>query len=223
MILGRPIGKDGDVAPVDLIVPLKPPRLGKSRLRGAVDEPAHADLVLALAADTLAAARSAVRRILLVATDPAAVAPLRRFDVEITGEPGTGDLNAALRHGEELLRADDPHAVIGAMQADLPALRSGELAAALTEAAGRRVFVADAEGTGTTLLLSAPGGPLEPRFGGGSARAHAESGAVALGAPAPTLRRDVDTPKDLARAEELGVGRWTAAVLRKASTVQNST
>ncbi|GLY66983.1 2-phospho-L-lactate guanylyltransferase [Amycolatopsis taiwanensis] len=213
VILGRRIGKDGDVAPVDLIVPLKPPRLGKTRLRGAVDEPAHADLVLALAADTLSAALSVVRRILVVAADPAAVAPLRRLGVEITREDRPGDLNAALRHGEALLRADDPASVIGAIQADLPALRSGELAAALAEAAGRRVFVADADGTGTTLLLSAPGGPLDPEFGAGSADAHAGSGAIALHTAAPTLRRDVDTPADLARAEELGVGRWTAAVL----------
>lgn len=213
MILSRRIGKDGDVASVDLIVPLKPPHLGKSRLRGAVDEPAHPDLVLALAADTLAAARSAVRRILLVTADPGAVAALRRFDVEITGEPGAGDLNGALRHGAELLRAGDPGSVIGALQADLPALRPDELSAALTEAAGRRVFVADSDGTGTTLLLSAPGGALGPRFGAGSARAHAESGAVALSTSVPTLRCDVDTPADLARAEKFGVGRWTAGVL----------
>lgn len=201
------------MAPVDLIVPLKPPHLGKTRLRGAVDEPAHADLVLALAADTLAAARPVVRRILVVAADPSAVRPLRRLGIEITGEKDHSDLNAALRHGEALLRADDPDSAIGAMQADLPALRSGELAAALAEAAGRRVFVADAGGTGTTLLLSTPGGALAPRFGAGSARAHAGSGAIALDAAVPTLRRDVDTPADLAGAEELGVGRWTAAVL----------
>jgi 2-phospho-L-lactate/phosphoenolpyruvate guanylyltransferase len=223
VILGRRIGKDGDVAPVDLVVPLKPPRLGKSRLRGAVGDPAHPDLVLALAADTLAAARPVVRRILLVASDPAAVARLRRFDVEITAEPETGDLNAALRHGEKMLREDDPDSVIGAIQADLPALRSAELAAALAEAAARRVFVADADGTGTTLLLSAPGGALDPRFGAGSARAHAESGALALDAPAPSLRRDVDTPADLADAEKLGVGPWTAAVLWGRSAVREAT
>lgn len=215
VILGRLVGKDGDVAPVDLVVPLKPPQLGKSRLRGAVEDTAHAELVLALAADTLAAARMAVRRILVVASDPAAVTPLRQLGVEIADENGSTDLNAALRHGAALLRAADPGSVVGAIQADLPALRSDELSTALAAADGRRAFVADADGTGTTLLLSAPGDALNPRFGAGSAQAHAASGAVALDLAVPTLRRDVDTPADLARAEELGLGQRTATVLGK--------
>ncbi|MFJ8819101.1 2-phospho-L-lactate guanylyltransferase [Amycolatopsis thermoflava] len=196
-----------------LIVPLKPPRAGKSRLRGAVDERDHAALVLALAWDTLTAATDAGVRLLVVAADPAAVSGLRRPGVEVVGEQGDGDLNSALRQGEALLRQRDPDAVVGAIQADLPALRPAELAAALAAAEGRRVFVADADGTGTTLLLSEPGGPLDPRFGAGSAAAHAGSGAVPLELDLPTLRRDVDTPADLAEACRLGVGDRTRAVL----------
>jgi 2-phospho-L-lactate guanylyltransferase len=203
----------GVPAPVDLIVPMKPPRTGKSRLRGAVDDAVHPALVLALAADTLAAAATVARRVLVVATDPAAVADLREFGVEIVGEHDAGDLNAALRRGEALLRADDAGAVLGALQADLPALRPEELEAALAEADGRRAFTADWEGTGTTLLLSAPGAALDPHFGVGSARAHRESGATPLRTAAPGLRRDVDTPADLLHAGELGLGKRTTAVL----------
>jgi 2-phospho-L-lactate/phosphoenolpyruvate guanylyltransferase len=202
--------------PVDLIVPLKSPRTGKSRLRGAVGDGAHAALVLALAADTVAAAAGLVRRVLVVAADPAAVEPLQDVGAEIVGEHGTDDedgLNAALRRGEHLLRADDPDAVVGALQADLPALRQAEFAAALAEAGGRRAFVADWAGTGTTLLLSAPAGALDPSFGSGSARAHAASGAVPLLTAAPTLRRDVDTPEDLRQAGGLGLGKQTSALL----------
>ncbi|MEA5364093.1 2-phospho-L-lactate guanylyltransferase [Amycolatopsis sp., V23-08] len=197
---------------VDLVVPMKHPRDGKSRLRGAVEADRHPALVLALAADTLAAvvATAQVRRVLLVAADPAAVAELRDLGIEIVGESGKG-LNQAFRHGAELLRKDDPGGVIGALQADLPALRAGDLAAALAEAAGRRAFVADRQGTGTTLLLAAPGAPLDPRFGPGSARAHQASGAVALRGELPSLRSDVDTPEDLAHVRNLGVGKHTAA------------
>lgn len=204
-------GKDGRVD-VDLVVPMKHPRDGKSRLRGAVEADRHPALVLALAADTLAAvvATAQVRRVLLVAADPAAVAELRDLGIEIVGESGKG-LNQAFRHGAELLRKDDPGGVIGALQADLPALRAGDLAAALAEAAGRRAFVADRQGTGTTLLLAAPGAPLDPRFGPGSARAHQASGAVALRGELPSLRSDVDTPEDLAHVRNLGVGKHTAA------------
>ena len=80
-------------------------------------------------------------------------------------------------------------------------------------AAGRG-FVADAEGVGTTLLAAAPGTPLQPRFGADSARAHRDSGAVALPAPA-ALRRDVDTPADLREALRLGVGPRTRDVVSR--------
>ncbi|MFB9688619.1 2-phospho-L-lactate guanylyltransferase [Amycolatopsis plumensis] len=198
---------------VDLVVPLKHPRDGKSRLRGAVETEHHPGLVLALAKDTLAAVTSSaqIRRVLLVAADPRAVAELAELGVEIVEEPAEKSLNAAFRHGEALLKADDPAAVVGALQADLPALRAGDLTAALAEAAGRRAFVADRQGTGTTLLLAASGAPLEPRFGPGSARKHAESGAVPLSQALPTLRSDVDTPDDLAHVRALGVGKHTSA------------
>ncbi|MET8845563.1 2-phospho-L-lactate guanylyltransferase [Amycolatopsis sp. NPDC004625] len=197
---------------VDLVVPMKHPRDGKSRLRGAVAAQRHPGLVLALAADTLAAVVSAgrVRRVLLVAADPAAVGELAELGIEIVAEPAERSLNAAFRHGEALLKADDPGAVVGALQADLPALTAGDLTAALTEAAGNRAFVADRQGTGTTLLLAAPGEPLDPRFGPGSARQHAASGAISLRQALPSLRSDVDTPDDLAHVRALGVGKHTA-------------
>lgn len=108
---------------------------------------------------------------------------------------------------------------MGALQADLPALRTGDLAAALAEADGRRAYTADRHGTGTTLLLSAPGQPLAPAFGPGSAQAHARSGAVALTTTAPSLRSDVDTPSDLRHAHTLGLGPRTAELLRLSGAV----
>ncbi|RSM76675.1 2-phospho-L-lactate guanylyltransferase [Amycolatopsis sp. WAC 01375] len=194
---------------------MKRPAEGKSRLRGAVVPERHPDLVLALAYDTLAAATSAdgVRRVLVVAADPASVAELTELGVEIVTEPSRGGLNAALRHGEELLRRDTPSGLVGALQADLPALRTEDLTAALAEAAGRRAFVADRQGTGTTLLLAGAGHRLEPRFGEGSARAHTVSGATPLTIAAESLRADVDTADDLAHVRTLGAGKRTSALL----------
>ena len=81
-------------------------------------------------------------------------------------------------------------------------------------AAGRgRAFCADADGTGTTLLLAAAARALDPRFGEGSAARHRASGAVALDGAWPGLRRDVDTGDDLCAAAELGLGPHTRAVL----------
>ena len=147
------------------------------------------------------------------AVDAGAVAVLRELWAEIVAEPRAAGLNAAFRYGASLLREDDPHSVVGALQADLPALRAGDLTDALAEAAGRRAFVADRQGSGTTLLLSAPGAPLDPQFGPESALAHRASGAVALGRELPSLRSDVDTPDDLAHVRRLGVGKHTSALL----------
>ncbi|MFI6030274.1 2-phospho-L-lactate guanylyltransferase [Amycolatopsis magusensis] len=207
---------------VDLIVPLKQPSLGKSRLRGALDDihddDTHAELVLALAADTLAAATAAngVRRVLVVAADPLALTSLHRLGVEVVGDAGVRGLNTALRRGETILRGADPGGVVAALQADLPALRPDELAMALGAAADRRAFVADRQGTGTTLLVATPGEPLDPHFGTGSALAHTASGAVPLDVAAPSLRSDVDTAADLAHVRRLGLGWRTSTLLGEA-------
>jgi 2-phospho-L-lactate/phosphoenolpyruvate guanylyltransferase len=217
------------IPPVDLVVPVKALPQAKTRLRGAADggvgEPAaHARLALALAHDTVTAvlACPAVRRLLVVSTDPVVAAELAAVGVEVVPDGPVAGLNAAYRRGAAVLRERDPDAVVGALQADLPALRADELCAALAAAhvlfADRstgRAFVADAEGTGTTLLLAAPGTPLDPRFGAGSAARHAGSGAVELAGDWPGLRRDVDTSDDLGEAVGLGLGPHTRGVLAR--------
>ncbi|MFB9725020.1 2-phospho-L-lactate guanylyltransferase [Haloechinothrix salitolerans] len=206
---------------MSVVVPIKSLTLAKSRLLGCCfpsDERNRARLVLAMAADTIAAALATpgVDRVLVAAARPDEVAELRALGADVVDDGNAADLNAALCHGAALLRRADPDGVIGALQADLPALRSDDLAAAIAEADGKRAVCADHAGTGTTLLLSASGGPLEPHFGDGSAAAHVRSGALPLATPAATLRTDVDTIDDVARVRTLGVGRNTAAVLRGA-------
>lgn len=205
---------------MDLLVPVKPLRLAKSRLRtaGSLGEHRHRELALALVRDTIAAARSArgVRRLIAICSDADAVDVLRADGTEVIPDEPDAGLNPALRHGARLLHADDPRAPIGALQSDLPALRATELDAILAEFATlgvARAFCPDRAGTGTTLLLTAPGVGLDPRFGPGSATAHRASGAQRLDGPWPTLRCDVDTPADLTAAAQLGLGPHTAATL----------
>jgi 2-phospho-L-lactate guanylyltransferase len=203
------------VVQTDLVVPVKALRDAKSRLRGAVRPDEHTRLVLAVLLDTVAAAADAegVRRVLVVSSDPLVASVLAAVGVECVPEGPVTGLNAAFRHGALILRERDPLGQIGALQADLPALRPDELAAAIKASDGRRAFCADRQTTGTTLLLSAPGAPLDPRFGVGSAQAHAASGAVALTDSWPSLRCDVDTAEDLAVASDLGLGLRTSALL----------
>jgi 2-phospho-L-lactate/phosphoenolpyruvate guanylyltransferase len=194
-------------ADVDLVVPVKALDRAKSRLVGVTDD--RPSLALAFALDTIAAALPAVRTVVAITDDPTVVAELRLLGVESV--PGPEGLNEALRHGSALLRERDRHSVVGALQADLPALRTAELALALRAAAGRS-FCPDRQGTGTTLLLSEPGGELLPRFGVGSAEAHAAD-AFTLAGPWPSLRCDVDTAEDLRLAQDLGLGPRTSAAL----------
>ena len=177
---------------MDLVVPVKPLHAAKTRLRGVADHgvgdpDAHAALALALAHDTVAAVLAArtVRRLLVISSDPVVAAELAAVGVEVAPDVA-GGLNAALVHGAAILREADPGTPVGALQADLPALRPSELdealhdAAALFASGARRAFCPDAQGTGTTLLLAAAGAPLDPRFGAGSAARHRASGAVPL-------------------------------------------
>lgn len=210
---------------VDVVITVKTLDRAKSRLLGAADHGvgdrvAHEALALALVRDTAAAAGSTpnVRGVLVVTSDPTVAEVLASDGVRTTPDLPDLGLNAAYAYGAELLRRDHPDSVVAALQSDLPALRTEDLAAVLAEAAGRRAFCADRQGTGTTLLVAAPGLPLDPRFGPGSAAAHGVSGAVSVGTGLASLRCDVDTAEDLVLACTLGLGRHTAALAGMSSS-----
>jgi 2-phospho-L-lactate guanylyltransferase len=198
---------------VDLVIPVKMLNRAKTRLFAGGDRAAHEALVLAFLRDTAAAAAgtSNVRTVLVVSSDPTIATVLTGDGIEVLPDDPAMDLNQALTHGTDALLRRDPAATVGALQADLPALRPEELAAALETARGKRAFVADHQGTGTTLLLAAPGRRLDPHFGIGSAGAHAASGAMPITAPLVSLRCDVDTAADLVAAHALGLGKHSAA------------
>lgn len=196
-------------------MPVKHLAAAKSRLRGALPGVPHEELALALAADTLRAvlACPAVAEALVVTDDARVAAAARAAGARVLPDGPDAGLNAAFRHGA----AGTIAGWVAGLTADLPALRPIELAGALLAAQnGRpavRRFVSDAPGSGTTLLTAPPGVPLDPRFGVGSAVAHAASGALPLTGDWPSLRRDVDTPADLTAAARLGLGPRTAALV----------
>jgi 2-phospho-L-lactate/phosphoenolpyruvate guanylyltransferase len=194
-----------------VIVPVKLLAVAKRRLRGVVPAQWHEALVLAMAQDTVAAsvAASGVSEVLVVTADPLVATAASALGARWVPEPPRGDLNAAVRHAAAALDGRP----VAALPADLPALRPVELAAALRSAGTEPspAYVADTAGTGTVLLAAPDGSALGPRFGSDSAAAHARAGARTLDGDWPTLRRDVDTPEDLAVAAQLGLGTHTAA------------
>ncbi len=198
-----------------VLLPVKPAAVAKSRLLGLGDS-ARRRLVGAFAADTAAAALETdqVAAVLAVSSDVELAGQLARLGAQVVSDSGSVDLNGALRLASEEARRRWPGMAVAALCADLPALRSAELGAALAAASAEQVsFVADADEVGTTMLAAATSELFTPRFGPQSRKAHVDSGALELRhLAAPGLRRDVDTPEDLQAATRLGLGPRTAEV-----------
>ena len=205
-----------------LVVPVKVLAQAKSRLSGLAGQ-LRAELALAMAGDTIAAAVAALSVAdVLVVTDDVAVSDIAAGlgAIVLPDLPAAG-LNAALGHGAAHSQANWPDRGRAALAGDLPALRPGELDVALAAAGNRSAFVPDADGTGTTLYAAGPGAEFRPEFGLGSRDRHVAGGAfeLDLGDLAPGLQRDVDTVDDLREAAVIGLGPRTLAVLTRAGGI----
>lgn len=184
-----------------IVVPVKGTATAKSRLGG------DPGLARAIALDTVEAALP-VGRLVVITTEAAAV-DFRALGAEIVHDPGQG-LSAAVLQG---IAAAGPGRV-AVLQGDLPALTSAELEGALQLASAVELaFVADAAGTGTTLLTALDPGRHRPAFGENSRAAHAVAGYVELYIDKTSgLRSDVDIWADLERLAGR-LGRRTAEAL----------
>ena len=195
-----------------VVVPVKPPARGKSRLVGLPDD-RRRDLAAAFALDTVAACLAAdgVARVLAVTDDVPFARRLTDAGCAAIPDGVAGDLNGSLRQAAAEVARRWPGLVPVALCADLPSLRPKDLDEALARIpADRPAFVADADGLGTTLY-AAPHGAFDPRFGPDSRAAHLDAGAWEIPGELRSLRRDVDDLADLRAARVLGVGAHTAA------------
>jgi 2-phospho-L-lactate guanylyltransferase len=194
-----------------VLLPVKPPARGKSRLE--VDPVRRRALAAAFALDTARACLSATRvtAVLAVTDDAPFAADLRAAGCDTIPDGVTGDLNESLRQAAAEATRRWPHGVPVAVCADLPALLPEDLDAAL-EAVEGASFVADHDGVGTTLY-TAPYDEFDPHFGRRSRQAHLDGGAHEVTLPVPSLRLDVDDRAALAEAADLGVGAHTRIAL----------
>ncbi|MBD3138017.1 2-phospho-L-lactate guanylyltransferase [Microbispora bryophytorum] len=197
-----------------IVVPVKTLIRAKTRLAAAAG-PHRADLAVAVASDTVAAALRCplVARVVVVTADPLPARRLAALGAHVVADPDRG-LNTALRTGAQEAVRLAPGDAVGALQADLPALRPAELETVLAAAPEfDQAFVPDATEVGTTFYGVRPGVPFRPGFGGESRVRHLSRGAKELTPPGiASVRRDVDTVEDLREALVLGVGPATAEV-----------
>ncbi|UDY22691.1 2-phospho-L-lactate guanylyltransferase [Nocardioides sp. Kera G14] len=203
-----------------VLLPVKPPARGKSRLVG-VSDAVRRSLAEAFALDTAAACLAApsVGAVLAVTDDADFSRQLIALGCAAIPDGVSDDLNGSLVQAAAEAARRWPDLIPAALCGDLPALSPTDLDAALTMAIplveqGIPAYVADAVGLGTTLF-TAPRERFAPRFGLNSRMLHDEIGAVPIEGELATLRRDVDDLDDLEAAAQLGLGIRTSAVLRE--------
>jgi len=175
-------------------------------------------LAVAFLDDTVAAVAelSMVERTVIVSNSSDIASLKRRRGITCVADPGHG-LNAAIAAAATAARAITPSAWLAIVMGDLAELIADDLERALD--AGRRyprALVADAAGTGTTMITAAPGKSVQPCFGIASRAAHEKAGHVALSLPGDsTLRFDVDTMTSVRDAEQRtpGLGPASRAAL----------
>jgi 2-phospho-L-lactate guanylyltransferase len=197
-----------------VLVPVKPPAFAKSRLASLGDD-VRRDLASAFATDTVGALLScpAVARVLVVTDDHLLARAMSELGADVIPD-GTSDLNGTLVQAAAEVHRRDPQLRLAAVCADLPALRSEEIASALAASAATGMsFVADQERVGTTVVTASDLDSFRPAFGPGSRQHHLDAGAHEIDAvDVPSVRRDVDDPENLTEAVALGVGPRTSLV-----------
>ena len=202
----------GDVA---LIIAVKRLAAAKTRLAPVFSARTRENVVLAMLVDTLTAAArvASLGSITVITPDEAAAAAAAELGADVLADPtpeGHGDpLNNAIAAAERAVAGSFSNIV--ALQGDLPALQSQELAEAITAARHhRRSFVADRLATGTAALRVRNGARPAVRIGFvgaappfGRDRAHGGVARPAMrrrhpgrpGGRAPPRRRGSDRPR----------------------------
>ena len=187
------------------IVPIKPLRLGKSRLAPMLGAMERAQLNRALLERTISTLiqSSAVGEVLVVSRDPSALALARELGARSLQEDGAPSLNAALRQAAIVAQVHGPTGVL-VIPADLPLLSTADVTDLLAKAGDPPVVVIapDRHRRGTNALLLSPPNLIAYDFGGNSFARHCErahrAGARLEVVELPSLGLDLDLPQDLA-------------------------
>jgi 2-phospho-L-lactate guanylyltransferase len=195
-------------------------RLERAKTRLAVDEETRLSLALAMALDSVRAcvAAQSVSSVVVVTDDDRVRAAFRALPVVLVPDEPDAGLNPALSHGAAVAASVGHATGVVALSSDLPAATAPDLDALLAYALEVDcAVVADAAGTGTTVLAAADVRRFDPQFGPDSLRRHISGGAKDLSDRAAAgLRRDVDTLADLAGVIALGCGPATMQAARAA-------
>jgi 2-phospho-L-lactate guanylyltransferase len=186
-----------------IVVPVKPPREGKSRLDGILSASNRYDLNLRLLKHTLdqVAELSDLADIYVVSKSSDVLTEAAGRGFEACLEPSDSELNGAVTLGAKRAQADGATELM-ALPIDLPWLSSDRLRHIIDEFRNSCdvLIITDRTRNGTNLLLWRPIGTSKFQYGDSSASRHADV-AEQLGLRV-TVRRDrrlsfdLDTPHD---------------------------
>jgi 2-phospho-L-lactate/phosphoenolpyruvate guanylyltransferase len=184
-----------------IIIPVRPPEEGKTRLASVLDVPARAALVDRMFRHVLAVAVQSVpaAQVHVVSRSPVLLQLARECAANGVEEDAGGHIAALVQASA----AVDQGAPVLALSADLPLVSTADIAA-MVEKLGQADVVAatDRAGIGTNALLVRRPGLMAYAFGEGSHARHRQQ-ADALGLRFAVVQReglsfDVDEPGDLA-------------------------
>jgi 2-phospho-L-lactate/phosphoenolpyruvate guanylyltransferase len=197
-----------------VLVPLRSPGRGKTRLAPSLSPAARASLAGAMLADVAGAlAAAAVDEVVVVAGGPAAAAAAAALGLDaLIDPPDVTGLDGALRAAVGRLGSRPELLVVAA---DLPRLTAADIDA--VRATDADVVVAPTVDGGTGVLLRRPDDAITTRYGSGSAANHLAL-ARRAGVTRATVRRagaayDVDTVADLTALRDAPVGPATRRLL----------
>ena len=189
-----------------VVVPAKPFAAAKTRCADLDPAVRHA-LARAMLLDVVGGLTRArrVRAVVVATTDPEVAAVALSCGAQVAGTTRGPDLNREVLDALTVAGEALPDTRLAVAMADLAAARPTDFDAALASAeAHPRAIVADADGTGTTLVTLTEPDDYRPYLGPDSRRRFLADGYHDLPVTAPGLRRDVDT---VAHLRSLGTDR----------------
>jgi 2-phospho-L-lactate/phosphoenolpyruvate guanylyltransferase len=186
------------------IVPVKPLRLGKSRLSGVLNDDERAQLNRRLLLHTITILRQIqeIHQVLVISRDPQALALARRQGARTVQETTGSQLNRALTRATMVAIRNKSQGVL-IVPADIPLLAPQNIEAFISKAMDPPVVVIspDRRHEGTNALLVSPPGLIQYDFGENSFTRHCErvrlTGARLEIVELPDLAVDIDLPEDL--------------------------
>jgi len=200
--------------PFAAIVPIRSWATGKSRL--GLDDAERASLGRAFALDVV--------DVLQESPDIDLVVVVTADDDVRTAVGGTEVVHDRGRSLDDAVSQGCAHVLAGGgsrvvvVPSDLPCLTVAAMAEVVRMTVSLpgshpHAYCPDAEGDGTSIVVSRDPAGLVTSYGPGSAAAHRAAGLTPLTEAPAAARRDVDTVAHLFEAESLGVGPRTAAVI----------